>query len=90
METKFDIMHAMKLKPLEREVLAKVMEGDSNADIAEGLGMTERMVKKHVKVLFDAAGVETRTRLMAKLWGQGWGFKSPVVVDDGLLPRGRA
>lgn len=88
METKFEIMHALNLKPLEREVLHFVMEGWSNVEIATQLGMTERTVKKYVTILLDASGTDTRTRLMAKLWEQGWGFKKPV-VDSGILPRGR-
>lgn len=89
METKFEIMNTLNLKPLEREVLSSVMEGLSNSEIAAHIGLSERTVKSYVTALLDATGTDTRTRLMAKLWSQGWGFKTPTVVDNGLLPRGR-
>lgn len=89
MESKFKLMNELGLKPVEREVLGRIMEGDSNAEIAATVGITERTVKAHVTALLDAAGCDSRTKLMAQLWDRGWGFKPASVIGD-LLPRGQA
>jgi DNA-binding NarL/FixJ family response regulator len=54
-----------RLTPREREVLAAMAEGKSNRGIAEGLGITQAMVEKHVTSIFhklglDPAGTEHR------------------------------
>jgi pimeloyl-ACP methyl ester carboxylesterase/DNA-binding CsgD family transcriptional regulator len=46
----------------EREVLALVTEGLSNADIAERLSISEKTVRNHVSNVFDKLGVWTRAQ----------------------------
>jgi DNA-binding NarL/FixJ family response regulator len=41
-----------RLSPREREVLASVAEGRSNAAIAQRLGITERAIAKHTSTIF--------------------------------------
>jgi DNA-binding NarL/FixJ family response regulator len=41
-----------RLSPREREVLASVAEGRSNAAIAQRLGVTERAIAKHTSTIF--------------------------------------
>jgi DNA-binding NarL/FixJ family response regulator len=41
-----------RLTPREREVLALLAEGRSNAAVAEGLVLTERAVEKHINSIF--------------------------------------
>lgn len=50
------------LSPREREVLALLEEGRSNADIAERLGISEKTVRNHLSHLFDKLGVWSRTQ----------------------------
>ena len=50
------------LSPREREVLALLSEGLSNADIAEGLGISEKTVRNHLSHLFDKLGVWSRAQ----------------------------
>jgi DNA-binding NarL/FixJ family response regulator len=42
-----------QLSPREREVLALMAEGRSNAAMAETLGVSERAVEKHVRAIFS-------------------------------------
>jgi DNA-binding NarL/FixJ family response regulator len=57
---------AEELAPLpltsrERQVLAFVAAGKTNADIALLLSVSPRTVQKHLEHIFDKLGVETRT-----------------------------
>jgi DNA-binding NarL/FixJ family response regulator len=60
-----------ELTPREREVLALMAEGRSNAGIAEALVVTERAVEKHVTSIFGklrlGAAVEDHRRVLAVL-----------------------
>jgi DNA-binding NarL/FixJ family response regulator len=47
-----------ELSPREREVLAQMAEGKSNAAIAESLVLTKRAVEKHVGQIFQKLGLE--------------------------------
>jgi DNA-binding NarL/FixJ family response regulator len=46
------------LTPREREVLAEMAEGKSNAAIADSLVLTKRAVEKHVGAIFAKLGLE--------------------------------
>ena len=60
-----------ELSPREREVLALMAEGRSNAAIATALVITERAVQKHVNNIFDKLGLapapEDHRRVLAVL-----------------------
>lgn len=45
------------LTPREREVLAQIAQGKSNAGVAASLFLTERAVEKHINVLFAKLGL---------------------------------
>lgn len=45
------------LTPREREVLAEIAQGKSNAGVAASLFLTERAVEKHINVLFAKLGL---------------------------------
>jgi len=49
--------HEAALAPREREVLALMAEGRSNAGIARGLVVTEGVVEKHVAAIFAKLGL---------------------------------
>lgn len=51
-----------ELTPREREVLALVAEGRSNAEIGERLGIAEKTVKVHLTSVFAKLGVQGRTQ----------------------------
>lgn len=56
------------LSARQREVLAKVAEGNANKTISAMLGVSERTVEVHVTALLSKAQVESRTELIAKLY----------------------
>jgi DNA-binding NarL/FixJ family response regulator len=60
-----------RLSEREREILARMAEGLSNRAIAEGLGLGERAVERHVSTIFAklelTAGPEGHRRVLAVL-----------------------
>jgi DNA-binding NarL/FixJ family response regulator len=46
-----------RLTPREREVLALLAEGRSNAAVADGLVLSERAVEKHINSIFAKLGL---------------------------------
>ena len=56
-----------QLTPRQSQVLDLVTRGFTNALIAEELCIRERTVEFHVSAIFDKAGVESRTMLIARL-----------------------
>jgi pimeloyl-ACP methyl ester carboxylesterase/DNA-binding CsgD family transcriptional regulator len=52
------------LSARERQILALIVEGLSNAAIAERLGISEKTVRNHTSNLFDKLGVWTRAQAM--------------------------
>lgn len=59
---------AVDLTPREREVLALVIQGMANKQIARRLGISEKTVKGHLTNLFQRIGVADRTQ--AALWAE--------------------
>jgi len=63
----FDTEAASNLTPREREVMACVAKGLSNAQIATVLVVEECTVRKHLEHVYDKLGVRSRTGALAKL-----------------------
>ncbi|WP_324192938.1 helix-turn-helix transcriptional regulator [Nocardia transvalensis] len=61
-----------RLTPRERDVLAWVGEGATNAEIAERLGMRESTVKAHVSRVL--AALEVGNRVQAALFARDAGL----------------
>lgn len=53
------------LTPRQKDVLAWVLQGQSNKAIAKRLGITESTVKLHMTALLYQHGVQTRAQLIA-------------------------
>ena len=51
----------------EKEVLALILEGKSNRDIAIDLFITENTVKTHIRNIFSKYQVDSRTALISML-----------------------
>jgi len=55
---------APNLTPKQRDVLRRLMEGDTNKDISRRLEMSEETVKNHVSALLRAFGSQSRTQVV--------------------------
>ncbi len=66
------------LSPREREILTRLTEGLSNAEIAERLGVSEKTVRNHLSHLFDKLGVWSRAQAM--VLARDRGFKDDASV----------
>jgi DNA-binding NarL/FixJ family response regulator len=91
------ILEQFKITKAQAVVLEHLMQGFSNAEIAERVYITEAAVKSILTVLYAKASVPSRPRLMVLMWDLGWGFKKPEVArrvvaamkaDVGNLPGG--
>jgi two-component system nitrate/nitrite response regulator NarL len=51
---------ALDLTPRQREVLACLVRGESNKQIARSLNLSEGTVKVHLAVVFERLGVSSR------------------------------
>ena len=61
--------HGLTLRQLE--VLSLLGRGNSNAEIAQDLGISERTAKAHMKAIFDALGVDTRVKAVIRARERG-------------------
>lgn len=55
------------LTPRQREVLALVLSGLCDKEIAADLGVARNTVSVHLRMLYKAFDVRNRSKLMAKL-----------------------
>jgi DNA-binding NarL/FixJ family response regulator len=56
----------------ELEVIARVVAGSTNAEVAAGLGLSEKTVETHLHRLFDRYGLVSRTELAVLAIDEGW------------------
>jgi DNA-binding NarL/FixJ family response regulator len=56
------------LTPRESEVVALIVCGDANKDVARQLDLSARTVELHISTILRKAGVESRARLIAHFW----------------------
>ena len=63
---------APDLSRLERWILALVVDGATNQDIAEKVHLSQNTVKFHVRRILQKAGTINRTELARKATQQGW------------------
>ena len=52
----------IELSARERQILTRIAQGLSNAEITEQLGISEKTVRNHTSHLFDKLGVWTRAQ----------------------------
>lgn len=53
--------------PAQQEIIAKVMEGHSEPEIASQLGKSPHTIHTHLKTIFKQVGVHSRAELIVKL-----------------------
>lgn len=59
----------------ERDVLARVAQGERSKEIAAALGLTERTVSSYLTTIYNKLGVDSRASAVA------------VAMERGILPR---
>lgn len=64
------------LTPRERDVLALIAQGDSNADISESLSLAEQTVRNYVSRIYEKTGISSRVELAV------WAHKHGIVESD--------
>jgi len=64
-------LKAYGVSPREAEVIAHLLRGHRNPEVAEAMGITEYTVKDHLKHLFAKLSVTSRTELFARLAAEG-------------------
>jgi DNA-binding NarL/FixJ family response regulator len=60
------------LTPREFAVLAELVAGESNGEIAVRLGIAERTVKNHLEHVYGKLGVRDRTQAVVRAISLGW------------------
>jgi DNA-binding NarL/FixJ family response regulator len=71
----FDVMPGRTpgaLSPREREVVAALVDGLSNDEIAGRLGISAKTVESHLHRIFERHGVASRTELAMRALRAGW------------------
>jgi len=66
-----DSVAAVELTPREREVMLRVADGLSNAQIASALVVEPCTVRKHLEHVYEKLGVRSRTAALAKVRAAG-------------------
>jgi DNA-binding CsgD family transcriptional regulator len=61
-----------ELTPREREVMLRVADGLSNAEIARALVVERSTIRKHLEHVYEKLGVRSRTAALAKLRADGF------------------
>jgi DNA-binding NarL/FixJ family response regulator len=74
---------ALGLTQRQIEVLALVVQGHRNKEIARRLDISEVMVKKHITPALQALGVPDRTKLLVTLSAHGYRVPSVVAAAAG-------
>jgi len=63
---------APPMNALERKILGLLVEGTTNADIAQAVHLSQSTVKFHVRQILQRAGAGNRTELAGKATREGW------------------
>lgn len=63
---------AARLSDRERQVVAAVVDGLSNDEIASRLAISPKTVESHLRRLFERLGVASRTELATRALRDGW------------------
>lgn len=68
------------LTPRRRQVLACLLEGDGDKQIAKRMGLSLHTVNEHTKAIFRHFGVRSRPELLARWVRRGW-VRPPLGIE---------
>jgi DNA-binding CsgD family transcriptional regulator len=66
-----------ELSPRQKQVMFRVMAGDSEKQMAEALSLSTHTVHDHLKQIYRRFSVNSRTELLAKFFGGGASVATP-------------
>lgn len=66
-ETLFKKLSRWNFTDRQREIVLKVIRGESNREIAMALSVTEQTVKEHLRNIFDKVEVHRRSELISRI-----------------------
>ncbi|MEM6797303.1 MAG: response regulator transcription factor, partial [Acidobacteriota bacterium] len=66
-----------ELTERELEILELIADGRPNGEIAAGLGISEKTVKRHVSNIFSKLHLQDRTQAAVLAWRQGLVRRNP-------------
>jgi len=78
---RFDEPCPRQLTPRVRQVLACLLEGDGDKQIASRLRLSVHTVNEYTKVVYRHFGVNGRLELLARWVRRGWGARLPGKID---------
>lgn len=67
-ETMFQRLSRWDFTDRQREIILKIVRGESNREIAIALSVTEQTVKEHLRNIFDKVEVRRRSELISKIF----------------------
>ena len=76
----------LKLSDRQQDVLALMMQGNSNKVICRTLNLAEPTVKNHVSAILKALNVTTRTEAVIAVGELGWHLKLPRIGKGAANP----
>jgi DNA-binding CsgD family transcriptional regulator len=74
---RFADVSPLDLSPRARQVLACLLEGDGDKQIAARLSLSTYTVNQYTKVIYKHFGVMSRSELLARWVRRGWGGRFP-------------
>jgi DNA-binding CsgD family transcriptional regulator len=74
---RFADVSPLDLSPRARQVLACLLEGDGDKQIAARLSLSPYTVNQYTKVIYQHFGVMSRSELLARSIRRGWGGRFP-------------
>lgn len=77
LKSKEDAAHPVELSPRQRQVLALMLQGRSNKEIARELGVSVGTAKNYVAVVLRVYNAPSRAKAMLAALGSGAGFEVP-------------
>jgi DNA-binding NarL/FixJ family response regulator len=78
-------MRRRPLTPRHLEILALVARGNTNRQVGEELGISERTVRNHMRAIQHRLSTSDRTHAVVVAIGRGW-IPIPIEPEEAVIP----